>query len=66
MAMTKRDTILALIRADVAKTGTTTQYAIRLYCENRISRIAFDQARREGMTAYVAERKRQDRLAYFD
>lgn len=47
--MTKRQTIIELIRIEVAQEGRVTARAIRLYVENRISRQSFDEAIKAGM-----------------
>lgn len=54
MALTQRELKLHAIRADVAKEGRVTHYAIRLYIENRISRKSFDAAVAAGMRYYRA------------
>lgn len=48
----KRAIALATIRADVAQNGIAGQAAIRAFCENRISRTAYEQAKREGLAIY--------------
>jgi hypothetical protein len=51
--MTRREQVLTLIRAGVAKEGKATHIEIRLYVENRISFAAFRKAVDEGLTIHA-------------
>jgi|LGOV01.1.fsa_nt_gb hypothetical protein len=53
--MNKRETLLELIRVEYAKHGEATAKAVRLYCENRISKKAFDDAAKRGMEMYRSQ-----------
>ncbi len=54
--MTKREIQLEYIRIEVAREGRVTTAAIQRYCENRISRAAFQEAIERGMLQYKAGR----------
>lgn len=47
--MTKKQLALEHIRVECYEKGEITSLAIRIYCENRISRAAFDKACRKGL-----------------
>jgi hypothetical protein len=51
----RRRQLLALITAIVAEEGRTTERTMRLYCENRISRAAYDNAVQAGKNAYLSQ-----------
>lgn len=47
--MTKKEKLLALIRAEVAEAGKVEHYTLRRYTENRISYLDFMKACRQGI-----------------
>lgn len=52
-----RKQVLTQIIAEVAKAGSSTAKAVRLYVENRISKKAFDDAIKEGIALYKKQKK---------
>jgi hypothetical protein len=49
----RRKQALALIRAEIAREGKVTAYALRLYIENRISPKVFRATADEAMKIYI-------------
>lgn len=57
--MNRRETALVVIRVDVAKHGQVTQTGMRAYCENRISREAFEVAMQHGRRIFDANKAKE-------
>lgn len=51
--MTRREQILTIVRANVARDGMADHITLRLYVENRISFASFRKACDEGMRIHA-------------
>lgn len=59
--MTRRESALATIRAEVAREGKVNHIALRAYTENRLAYAAFQEAVAAGMRMHTAGRKANPR-----